>query len=90
MKILKVKDAVPDNENIVAVGNIVELEENEPSQRIVIGLNHLEKAVKLAKAFGWYEIAIRVQKDFPMLFAQAEQEKRETKGIMIAPRLIEE
>ncbi len=82
MKILQLISRSSDN--IIGSGRI-ELEDQEESQRIVVGLRQLEKVVEIVKDLKWNNIVIRVQNDYPLFLSDMGDEKQEVIGIFICP-----
>ncbi len=84
MKMLQLVGKSPDD--VIGSGRI-ELEEHEKSQRIVINLQQLERAVMIVKDLKWNEIVIRIQNDFPLFLSEmvADEDKQEVIGIFVCP-----
>ena len=84
MQILQLVGKSPDN--VIGSGRI-ELEDNEKSQRTVISLKQLEKAVEIVKDLNLDNVVIRVQNDYPLFLSEMGEDKQEVIGIFICPIL---
>ena len=84
MQILQLVGKSPDN--VIGSGRI-ELEDNEKSQRTVISLKQLEKAVEIVKDLNLDNVVIRVQNDYPLFLSEIGEDKQEVIGIFICPIL---
>jgi len=81
---IKIKGVFTNDDSVMALG-ILKLSDK---YRVVrIGVEYLQKAVKIAKEMGSPSVDIAVANDMPFALGEYDEDKNEVAGILIAPKI---